>query len=300
MNTNLIKILSRLALLTTAVVWGSSLVVLSLVRDAFAPNMVLAIRFGVASLVLSLIFAPRFKHYDKTYLINGSIIGVFLFIAYSAQTIGVVSAGGAPGRSGFISASYCVIVPFLAWIFLRERPDIYNISAAVLCITGLFFVFYKDLIGSANVGITLGDFYALLSGLLFAAHIVSVAKFGKGKDPILITITQFAMATIISIIVTFLFEDNSKMIINTGSILGIGYLAIMCTAIALLFQTIGQSNTASSTAAIILGLESIFSIIFAVIWAGEVLSVFSVIGFFFIFIAIIVSETKLSFLKKKK
>jgi putative membrane protein len=300
MNTNLIKILSRLALLTTAVVWGSSLVVLSLVRDAFAPNMVLAIRFGVASLVLSLIFAPRFKHYDKTYLINGSIIGVFLFIAYSAQTIGVVSAGGAPGRSGFISASYCVIVPFLAWIFLRERPDIYNISAAVLCITGLFFVFYKDLIGSANVGITLGDFYALLSGLLFAAHIVSVAKFGKGKDPILITITQFAMATIISIIVTFLFEDNSKMIINTGSILGVGYLAIMCTAIALLFQTIGQSNTPSSTAAIILGLESIFSIIFAVIWAGEVLSVFSVIGFFFIFIAIIVSETKLSFLKKKK
>ena len=300
MNTNLIKILSRLALLTTAVVWGSSLVVLSLVRDAFAPNMVLAIRFGVASIVLSLIFAPRFKHYDKTYLINGSIIGVFLFIAYSAQTIGVVSAGGAPGRSGFISASYCVIVPFLAWIFLRERPDIYNISAAVLCITGLFFVFYKDLIGSANVGITLGDFYALLSGLLFAAHIVSVAKFGKGKDPILITITQFAMATIISIIVTFLFEDNSKMIINTGSILGVGYLAIMCTAIALLFQTIGQSNTPSSTAAIILGLESIFSIIFAVIWAGEVLSVFSVIGFFFIFIAIIVSETKLSFLKKKK
>ena len=300
MNTNLIKILSRLALLTTAVVWGSSLVVLSLVRDAFAPNMVLAIRFGVASIVLSLIFAPRFKHYDKTYLINGSIIGVFLFIAYSAQTIGVVSAGGAPGRSGFISASYCVIVPFLAWIFLRERPDIYNISAAILCITGLFFVFYKDLIGSANVGITLGDFYALLSGLLFAAHIVSVAKFGKGKDPILITITQFAMATIISIIVTFLFEDNSKMIINTGSILGVGYLAIMCTAIALLFQTIGQSNTPSSTAAIILGLESIFSIIFAVIWAGEVLSVFSVIGFFFIFIAIIVSETKLSFLKKEK
>lgn len=300
MNTNLIKILSRLALLTTAVVWGSSLVVLSLVRDAFAPNMVLAIRFGVASIVLSLIFAPRFKHYDKTYLINGSIIGVFLFIAYSAQTIGVVSAGGAPGRSGFISASYCVIVPFLAWIFLRERPDIYNISAAILCITGLFFVFYKDLIGSANVAITLGDFYALLSGLLFAAHIVSVAKFGKGKDPILITITQFAMAAIISVIVTFLFEDNSKMIINTGSILGIGYLAIMCTAIALLFQTIGQSNTPSSTAAIILGLESIFSIIFAVIWAGEVLSVFSVIGFFFIFIAIIVSETKLSFLKKKK
>lgn len=300
MNTNLVKILSRLALLVTAVVWGSSLVVVSLIKEAFAPNMVLAIRFSVASLVLALIFAPRFKHYNISYLINGAIIGVFLFVAYSSQTIGVTTAGGAPGRSGFISASYCVIVPFLAWIFIKERPDVYNISAAVLCVTGLFFVFYKDLIGSANVAITLGDFYALLSGLLFAAHIVSVAKFGKGKDPILITITQFVVAAIISTFVTLIFEDNSKMILNKGSILGIGYLAIMCTAVALLFQTIGQSYTPSSTAAIILGLESIFSIIFAVIWAGEALTVFSVIGFFFIFIAILVSETKLAFLKRKR
>ena len=299
MNTNLVKILSRLALLVTAIVWGSSLVVVSLMKDAFAPNMVLAIRFSVASLVLALIFAPRFRRYNLSYLINGTIIGIFLFIAYSSQTIGVTTAGGAPGRSGFISASYCVIVPFLAWIFMKERPDFYNILAAILCVAGLFFVFYKDLISSANVAITSGDFYALLSGLLFAAHIVSVAKFGKGKDPILITITQFATAALISIFVTFIFEDNSKIILNKGSILGIGYLAIMCTAVALLFQTIGQSYTPSSTAAIILGLESIFSIIFAVIWAGEELTIFSLVGFFFIFVAILVSETKLSFLRKR-
>ena len=299
MNTNLIKILSRLALLVTAIVWGSSLVVVSLMKDAFAPNMVLAIRFSVASLVLALIFAPRFRRYNLSHLVSGAIIGVFLFIAYSSQTIGVTTAGGAPGRSGFISASYCVIVPFLAWIFLKERPDVYNISAAVLCVAGLFFVFYKDLIQSSNVALSEGDLYALLSGVLFAAHIVSIAKFGKGKDPILITITQFIVAAILSIIITFIFEDNSKFILNKASIIGIGYLAIMCTAVALLLQTIGQSYTPSSTTAIILGLESIFSIIFAVLFAGEKLTFFSVIGFFFIFIAIIVSETKLSFLKRK-
>ncbi|MGP1521602.1 MAG: DMT family transporter [Treponema sp.] len=299
MNTNVIKVLSRLALLTTAIVWGSSLVVVSLMKDAFPPNMVLMIRFSLASVVLALIFAPRFKRYNISYLVNGLIIGVFLFIAYSSQTIGVTTAGGAPGRSGFISASYCVIVPFLAWIFLKERPDIYNISAAVLCVAGLFFVFYKDLVASSNVAITQGDFYALLSGFLFATHIVAVAKFGKGKDPILITITQFVVAAIISAVVTFIFEDNSHIVLDKGSILGIGYLAIMCTAVALLFQTIGQSYTPSSTAAIILGLESIFSIIFAVIWADEKLSFFSILGFFFIFIAILVSETKLAFLRKR-
>lgn len=300
MNTNLLKLLSRVALLVTAIVWGSSLVVVSFIKDAFQPNMVLAIRFGIASVVLALIFAPRFRHFDKSYLINGLIIGFFLFIAYSSQTIGVTTAGGDPGRSGFISASYCVIVPFLAWFILKERPDIYNISAAILCVTGLFFVFYKDLVASTNVALSEGDLYALLSGLLFAAHIVSVAKFGKGKDPILITIMQFVVAAIVSSIVTFALEDNSNIVLNKGSIVGIGYLAIMCTAVALLFQTIGQAHTPSSTAAIILGLESIFSIIFAVIFAGEKITVFSVVGFIFIFLAIIVSETKLSFLRRKK
>lgn len=338
MSNNLIKVLSRLALLVTAIVWGSSLVVVSSIKDAFQPNMVLAIRFSVGSIVLAAIFAFRFKKYNLSYLVNGFIIGFFLFIAYSSQTIGVTTAAGAPGRSGFISASYCVIVPFLSWLILKEKPDIYNISAALLCITGLFFVFYKDLVGSNeatlpnglayalkdftnscklacskgglyelkkliisnNFGLSKGDLYALLSGLLFAAHIVAVAKFGKGKDPILITITQFITAAILSVIVTFIFEDNSKIIFDKGSLIGIAYLAIMCTAVALLFQTIGQAHTPSSTAAIILGLESIFSIIFAVLFTGEELTVFSVAGFIFIFIAIIVSETKLEFLKQKK
>lgn len=303
MSTNLIKVLSRLALLVTAIVWGSSLVVVSSIKDAFQPNMVLAMRFSVGSVILAIIFAFRFKNYNLSYLINGAIIGFFLFIAYSSQTIGVTSAGGAPGRSGFISASYCVIVPFLSWLILKEKPDIYNICAAFLCITGLFFVFYKDLVkdfsSAGGASLSSGDLYALLSGLLFAAHIVSVAKFGKGKDPILITITQFVTAAILSAIVTFLFEDNSKMIFNKGSLIGISYLAIMCTAVALLFQTIGQAHTPSSTAAIILGLESIFSIVFAVFFAGEELNIFSVFGFFFIFIAIIVSETKLEFLRRK-
>ena len=78
------------------------------------------------------------------------------------------------------------------------------------------------------------------------------------------------------------------------------YLAVMCTAVALLLQNIGQKYTNPSTAAIILGFESIFGILIPVLIGIESLTVFSVIGFVFIFAAIIVSETKLSFLKKNE
>lgn len=300
MNSKVTALLARLALVVTAVVWGSSLTVVSAIKDAFTPNMLLALRFSIACVLLAIIFAPHLKKLNKDYILSGLIVGFFLFIAYSSQTIGVTSAEGAPGRSGFISASYCVIVPFLAWLFTGEVPDRYNIIAAVLCIIGLFFVFYTELVKSANISFSQGDLYALLSGLLFAVHIVSLAKWGAGKDPILITILQFLTAAVLSLIVSLIFEKPTFQSVSGSSLFALGYLAIMCTAVALLFQTIGQRYTPASTVALILGTEAVFSILFAVLFAGEKLTWSSVAGFVLIFLAIIVSETKMQFLKKKQ
>ena len=300
MNSKVTALLARLALVVTAVVWGSSITVVSAIKDAFTPNMLLALRFSIACVLLAIIFAPHLKKLNKDYILSGLIVGFFLFIAYSSQTIGVTSAEGAPGRSGFISASYCVIVPFLAWLFTGEVPDRYNIIAAVLCVIGLFFVFYTELVKSANISFSQGDLYALLSGLLFAVHIGSLAKWGAGKDPILITILQFLTAAVLSLIVSLIFEKPTFQSVSGSSLFALGYLAIMCTAVALLFQTIGQRYTPASTVALILGTEAVFSILFAVLFAGEKLTWSSVAGFVLIFLAIIVSETKMQFLKKKQ
>lgn len=299
MNSNVRALLARLALLVTAIVWGSSLTVASLIED-FTPNFLLALRFSIACLLLAVIFFPRLKTIDKEYLLSGLLIGFFLFIAYSSQFFGVMVADGAPGRSGFISASYCVIVPFLAWFLMKERPDGYNIVAALFCVVGLFFVFYTQLIKDFNAKFSSGDLYALISGVLFAVHIVAVAKWGDGKDPVVITILQFFFAAIFSTLLAFVVEKPSFDKISKNAFIALVYLSVICTAVALLFQTIGQHYTPSSTAALILGTESVFSIVFAVIFADEKLDFFSVIGFVFIFLAIIISETKLAFLKKGK
>ena len=144
----------------------------------------------------------------------------------------------------------------------------------------------------------LGDLLALLSGLLFASHIIAVSALARGRDPIVMTILQFIMAAVLSWITTIVVEDNSNLVVTSRSVMELLYLAVMCTAVALLLQNIGQKYTNPSTAAIILGFESIFGILIPVLIGIESLTVFSVIGFVFIFAAILVSETKLSFLKK--
>ena len=61
-------------------------------------------------------------------------MGVFVITAYIFQTYGLADDATTPGKNAFLTAIYCIIVPFLFWAITKERPDIYNISAAVLCI----------------------------------------------------------------------------------------------------------------------------------------------------------------------
>ena len=120
-NEERVRWLSRLALLVVAIIWGSTLVVSKSTTGTIAPNLLIASRFLIAFVVLALVFMGRLRNLTKGYLVSGLVIGFCLFLAHSAQTLGVTEAQGDPGRSGFLSAAYCVIVPFLFWAVDRHR-----------------------------------------------------------------------------------------------------------------------------------------------------------------------------------
>jgi drug/metabolite transporter (DMT)-like permease len=286
------NILAKSALLTVAMVWGSSLIVVKSSTDTIPPNFLLALRFTIACITLCLIFHRKFKLLNKDYLRCGFIIGLCLFAAYCSQTIGVIFA--MPGKSAFISSSYCVIVPFLFWIVDKKRPNKYNLVAAFFCTIGIIAASVTK-----NFSITKGDSLALLSAFLFAAHIVSVAVYGKSKDPILITILQFGFSALFSWIVSLLLEQPAKTVWTLSNVGGVLYLALACTALSLLLQNVGQKYTDPSSASLLLSMESVFGIFFSVIFFHETVNIRLTLGFILILIAIIISETKLSFLRRK-
>lgn len=294
MKTKNISLLAKLALLMAAIIWGSSFIIVKNTVDVLPPNMLLAVRFSLACALLSVIYHKRLRSINKEYLISGAIIGFFLFLAYCSQTIGITDT--TPGKNAFLTAIYCVLVPFLYWFVNHTRPDRYNFLAALLCFTGIGFVSLTQ-----NLTIGTGDLLTLLGGFFFAIHMVSVAKLTKDKDAILLTILQFGFAAIFSVIITLLFETAPKVSdISIESVFGILYLVCFATAAALLLQNVGQKYTPPSSASLILSLESVFGVLFSVLFFGDQLTVRLVIGFILIFLSIIVSETKLSFLKKRR
>lgn len=292
-------LLAKLALLLVAFLWGSSLTVVKDVSAVFNPLLILALRFSIAGLILVVIFWRKVKNATKADWINGIKIGICLFAAYTSQTLGVTYTD--PGRSAFLSASYCVIVPFLAWWLINKKPDKFNLIAALLVIVGIYFVSMAgNSVFKAGKDAVIGDGLALVSGFLFALHIVAITKYSDGRDPILMTIVQFIVAALLSWPATFLFENNQGLELTRPAVLEMLYLAVLCTALAILLQNLGQRYTNESTAAIILTLESVFGIIIPVFLGIEQLTKYTLIGFSLIFLAIIISETKLSFLLDKE
>ena len=167
----------KLLLLFIAVAWGSSMVVIKGSTDFIPPGMLLALRFTIASIILAIIYRKQLKLIDKDYIKAGLFIGVCLFGAYFTQTIGVMLE--MPGKSHFLSSAYCVFVPFIGWLVLRERPKLYHIVAATMCAIGIIFVSV-----AGTFSISFGDSISILSSLFWAAQIIAIAKWGKDKDAV--------------------------------------------------------------------------------------------------------------------
>lgn len=291
MKNRTTNIFARCALLGAALIWGSSFFIMKNTVEILPPNFLLAIRFSISCIFLAIIFFKRLKLINKEYIKSSIVISLCLFVAYYTQTLGITDT--TPGKNAFLTATYCVIVPFLFWLVNKTKPDKSNFAAAVLCIAGIGLVSLTQ-----GLHIRYGDLLTLVGGFFFAAHMVAVAKLARDKDPFVLTILQFGFSAVYSWIMGFATETLPKASdFSVDLLASMIYLVFFATAAALLLQNIGQKYTHPGTASILLSLESVFGVIFSVIFYGEKLTLQLAAGFIFIFLAVVISETKLSFLK---
>ena len=284
---------SKIALFVAALIWGSTFVVVKDATATMSTSFILALRFSIGSLVLILIYYKRLNIVDKSYLKGGLVMGITLFLSFWMQVFGL-TLDTTPGKSAFLCAIYCVIVPFLYWIAIKESPDKYNFIAAFICIIGIGLVSLNE-----NIYITGGDLITILSGFFGAANIIATSIYCKNKDALILTILQLSVVGILSWIVVIITNGFPTEYTKTA-VFGVIYLGIFATAIGLLFQSIGIKHTNPSSAALILSLESVFGVIFSIMFYNEQITTKLAIGFVFISIAVIISETKLNFCKKKE
>lgn len=283
--------LGRACLLGATIIWGSSFVVLKTTLDSIPTLWILALRFAGAAVMMSLICLPQLRRLDRGCLKAGALMGLALFLAYTLQTFGLERT--TPGKNAFLTATYCVITPFLYWAFSRRRPDRWNIAAALVCIAGMALV---SLSGDFSVGA--GEALTMCCGFFFALHIIFTSRGVERYGVPVLTALQFWVAAALCLVsapFTAPFPSDAP----GGSWLAVAYLCVMCTLVCYILQTTGQKYTSPQTSSIILTLESVFGTLISVVFYHERLTLREIAGFALIFLAVLISETKLGFLRRR-
>lgn len=293
MSPKTMKLLAKPMLFASALIWGTSFFIMKNALDVLPVFFLLAIRFTAGAALLALVCWKKWWAFTPDYLWRGAVMGAFLFLAYSVQTFGLSLT--TPSKNAFLTAVYCVLVPFFTWAVVKVRPDKFNIMAALLCVTGVGLVSLND-----QLSINAGDLLTLLCAVFYASHIVAVAKVSPGRDIALLTVFQFAFAGAFAWIGGLCTEVFPAQALTDPAVyLPMAYLCVMATTVALLFQNVGQVWSDPASASVILSLESVFGVLFSVIFYGDPVTGRLLAGFGLIFVAVLCSETKFSFLRKK-
>lgn len=286
------QIVSMIALGIVALAWGTSYAIIKDTLNNVRPFTLMSMRFGFSTILLSIIFAKRLKGIKKKELYNSSITGVFMFLSFFFLVTGISYTTAS--KQSFIVGAYVLIVPFLSWLINKKTPDIYSIIGAILATIGIGLLTVN---GSFRINI--GDTLSVFCSFFFACHMISIEHFNKESDPILSTIVQFGVTTILFLILTGIFE-SFDISFNNKLIRAVVYLVIVATVIPFVVQNVAQKYITSTSTALILSLETVFGGVFAVLLLKEKMSNQMVIGLIVILIAILIEETKLKFIKNRR
>lgn len=285
-----LKTKSRLAdaaCLLVAVIWGSGFIASQLAIDAgLGSSVIMALRFGIAAVLLLLICVKKLKTIKKKDVLHGAIAGVFLFCAFYLQIYG--QARTTVSNSAFLTATNVVMVPFIVWLATRKPPAA---KTFVLAGTTLVGIALLTLNFGAGIRFSIGDGITLLCALFFALHIFYLGKAVAGRDALVITFIQISTAAVLSIIVLFVFDRGALAQGDWGKgIPAALYLGLFSTLLCYLLQTWAQKYASPTKTGILLSTEGLFGTLFSVLMGFEKATVPMVVGGLVIFASVVLME----------
>jgi drug/metabolite transporter (DMT)-like permease len=275
---------AEIYLLGIVVIWGSTFAIIKGILDQIMPFTFLAYRFFWAAFILCLIFWKRLKNIDKIILRKGFLVGIFLFLGYTFQTVGLKYTTAT--KAGFITGLSVVLVPIISHFFIREKISKNSIIGVILAVIGLWFLNYNS-----SFIFNFGDFLVLLCAVSFAMHIISVGLYARKVDYVLLVMVQLTTVFVLSFLMALFFErPGIHLYYPSGVWWSIILTGIFATALAFYIQNKFQRYSTATKTAIIFSGEPIFGAIFAYLLLGEKVGLIAWIGGLLIIFGMIISQ----------
>jgi drug/metabolite transporter (DMT)-like permease len=274
--------LATALLVSVTAVWGSTFFLIRDLVEHVPPADFLAVRFGIAAVVMFLLFRRRTLELSRRDLRVGIVLGVLYGVAQVLQTMGLQTTDASV--SGFITGTYVVLTPVLGALVLRDRIGPVTWLAVGLATAGLAVLSLDGLAVGAGEALTLG------SAVLYAAHIVALGHWSTPRAAIGLATVQAAVIALVALVAAL--PGGVTLPSDGGQWASLLYMALVAGALALWAQTWAQAHLTATRAAVVMTLEPVFAAFFAVLLGGESLTVRMLLGGAFVVAAMYLVELR--------
>lgn len=277
---------AELALAANTVIWGATFVLVKAALRDVSPMLFLALRFTLAAAALAVLFRRRLAAgFDWRAALAGALVGTFLFAGFLLQTLGLRLT--TPPKSAFLTGLTSVLVPFVAALVYRNRPQVSELLGVLVATAGLGLMTLEGVITAINPG----DLLTLVCAIGFAAHIVTLGHFSEQMSFEILSVTQIAAAALWASAL-FWWAEKPHVEWRPAVVWAILITGLLATALAFTIQAWAQQYTTSTRTALIYMLEPVVAWVTSYAIVGEGLSRRAAVGAALILGGVLLVEMK--------
>lgn len=291
---------ASIMLFATAIIWGLAFVAQAAGMEHLGPLSFTASRCFVAVVFLYLTYkffmmksaSYREEKFDmKRTLVGGSICGLVFTIAINLQQVSLIYTTAA--KASFLTALYIVFIPVIG-LFFGRRPSVKIIICIFLAMVGTYLLSIKG-----GLKINRGDLIVILSALVFAIHILLLTKYSTNTNAVLVSLVQFAVCGVISLVGALVLEDISMEAILKSQVT-ILYVGILSSGVGFTIQLMALKDLEPVVASMICSLESVFGALFGWLILSQEMTEREIFGAIIIFLATIFAQVPIeTYLEKR-
>ena len=282
------RLRADLALLLTAIIWGSAFVVQRVVAPQSSVFLFNGLRFLVGALVLAPLAWLAFRRSHPLPGLNQQtapgvlIAGFLLLCGATLQQAGLRYTTAA--NAGFITGLYVVLIPILQALFWQQAPRPVIWLAACLAAAGLFL-----LSTGGSLILKIGDLLELAGAVFWALHVIWIGRLVHKMELLQLALGQFLVCGLTSSLIGLAVEPKLSGEV-TGAVWAILYTGILSVGIGYTLQAAGQRVAPPADAALILSCEAVFAALFGWRFLGEALSLIQVTGCGIMLVGILLAQ----------
>ena len=285
------QIKGSVMLLFATLIWGSAFVAQSVGMDHLGPMSFQAVRslLAVAAMAVLVFCADRDKGQffvlwkNKALWKTGILCGLALFVAQGLQQMGLQYTE--PGKAGFITAMYIVLVPVFG-LFLGRRCGGQIWLSVALAVAGLYLL---SCVGVARIN--LGDVMIVVSAGAFAVQILLIDYLAQELDGLLLNGIQFLVVMVLSSLAAALTETATWQAIVDCAV-PLLFAGILSSGVAFSLQILGQQHLPPEPASLIMSLESVFAVLAGWVILDQTLRPIEALGCCLVFAGVILCQIK--------